>query len=107
MATTDAPLARAAVLNGSGPTASAVLVLGLSAGVLAQGGYHGPGRLVLVVAVGAAGVLALAGVRLRAAELRSPLVLAAGGLAAWAVVRGAVSPQRLSGGPLALLLAGV
>jgi hypothetical protein len=31
-----------------------VLVLGLSAGVWAQGGYHGPGRLVLVVAVSAA-----------------------------------------------------
>ena len=50
-----------------------MLVLGLSAGVWAQGGYHGPGRLVLVVAVSAAGVLALA--------------------------RGAASPQRLSGGP--------
>jgi O-Antigen ligase len=112
MATTDAQL-KTGTVNGSGPTASAVLpamhvlVLGLSAGVLAQGGYHGPGRLVLVVAVGAAGVLALVGVRLRAAELRSPLVLAAGGLAAWAVVRGAASSQRLSGGPLALLLAGV
>jgi hypothetical protein len=113
MATTDAQLAKIGTVNGSGRTASAVLpamhvlVLGLSAGVLAQGGYHGPGRLVLVVAVGAAGVLALAGIRLRAAELGSPLVLAAGGLAAWAVVRGAASPQRLSGGPLALLLAGV
>ena len=113
MATTDAQLTKTSILKGIGPTASAVfpalhvLVLGLSAGVVAQGGYHGPGRLVLVVAVGAAGFLALAGVRLRAAELRSPLVLAAGGLAAWAVVRGAASPQRLSGGPLALLLAGV
>jgi len=115
MATTDAPLARTSVLNGSGPAASGllparalhVLVLGLSAGVWAQGGYHGPGRLVLVVAVSAAGVLALAGVRLVAAELRSPLVLATAGLAAWALVRGAASPQRLSGGPLALLLAGV
>jgi hypothetical protein len=113
LATTDAQLAKTGTVNGSGPTASAVLpamhvlVLGLSAGVVAQGGYRGPGRLVLVLAVGAAGVLALAAVRLRAAELRSPIVLAAGGLAAWALVRGASSPQRLSGGPLALLLAGV
>src|SRR4051812_11530133 len=107
MATTDAPLAKAAVLNGSGPTASTVLVLGLSAGAWAQGGYHGPGRLVLVVAVGAAGVLALVGARPAAAELRSPLVLAAVGLASWSLVRGAASPQSLSGGPLALLLAGV
>jgi O-Antigen ligase len=114
MATTEAPLAKASVLNGSGPTASAVLtaramhvlVLGLSAGVWAQGGYHGPGRLVLVVAVSAAGALALVGVRPVAAELRSPFVLAAAGLAAWALVRGAASPQRLSGGPLAVLLAG-
>jgi hypothetical protein len=113
MATTDAPQAKTCPSHGSGPKASAalpamhLLVLGLSAGVVAQGGYHGPGRLVLVVAVGAAGVLALAGVRLRAAELRSPILLTAGGLAAWALVRGAASPQRLSGGPLALLLAGV
>jgi hypothetical protein len=83
-----------------------VLLLGLSAGVWAQGGYHGPGRLVLVVAVSAAGVLALVGVRPVAAELRSPLVLAAVGLATWALVRGAASPQRLSGGPPAVLLAG-
>ena len=113
MATTEAELATTGTVNGSGPTASAVLsamhvlVLGLSAGVVAQGGYRGPGRLVLVVAVGAAGVLALAGVRLRSAELRSPIVLTAGGLAAWALVRGAASSQRLSGGPLALLLVGV
>jgi hypothetical protein len=113
MATTEAELATTRTVNGSGPTASAVLsamhvlVLGLSAGVVAQGGYRGPGRLVLVVAVGAAGVLALAGVRLRSAELRSPIVLTAGGLAAWALVRGAASSQRLSGGPLALLLVGV
>jgi hypothetical protein len=84
-----------------------VLVLGLSAGVWAQGGYHGPGRVVLVVAVGAASILSLAGDRLRAEELRSPLVLTAGGLAAWALVRGAVSSQPWSGGPLALLLGGV
>jgi hypothetical protein len=113
MATTEAQLATTATVNGSGPAASTVLpamhvlVLGLSVGVVAQGGYRGPGRLVLVAAVGAAGVLALAGVRLRADELRSPLVLAAGGLAAWALVRGAASSQHLSGGPLALLLAGV
>lgn len=114
MATTEAPLAKTSVLNGSGPTSSAlltvramhVLVLGLSAGVWAQGGYHGPGRLVLVVAVSTAGVLALVGVRPVAAELRSPVVLAAAGLAMWALVRGAASPPRLSGGPLAVLLAG-
>ena len=113
MATTEAQRAKTGTVDGSGPTASAVvpamhvLVLGLSAGVVAQGGYRGPGRLVLVVAVGAAVVLALAGLRLRGAELRSPIVLAAGGLAAWALVRGAASSQRLSGGPLALALAGV
>ncbi len=114
MATTDVQPAKASVLNGSGPAASAVLtaramqvlVLGLSAGVWMQGGYHGPGRLALVVAVSAAGVLALVGARPVAVELRSPFVLAAAGLATWALVRGAVSPQRLSGGPLALLLAG-
>ncbi len=114
MATTDVQLAKASVLNGSGPAASAVLtaramqvlVLGLSAGVWMQGGYHGPGRLALVVAVSTAGVLALVGARPVAVELRSPFVLAAAGLATWALVRGAVSPQRLSGGPLALLLAG-
>jgi hypothetical protein len=115
MATTDAQLAKPGPRNGFGPKASTavsaramhVLVLGLSAGVWAQGGYHGPGRLVLVVAIGAAGVFALVGVRPVAAELRSPLVLAAAGLASWALVRGAASPQPCSGWPLALLLAGV
>ena len=71
MATTDAQLAKPGPHNGSGPKASAavsaramhLLILGLSAGVWAQGGYHGPGRLVLVVAIGAAGVFALGGVR--------------------------------------------
>ena len=114
MATTEAPLAKASVLNGSGPTASAVLtaramhvlVLGLSAGVWAQGGYHGPGRLVLVVAVSAAGV-ARPG-RRPAGCCRAEVTVRPGrrGSGAWALVRGAASPQRLSGGPLAVLLAG-
>jgi hypothetical protein len=113
MATTDAQPATTGPADGTRPQVPAalaamrVLVLGLSAGVWAQGGYHGPGRLVLVVAVGAAGVLALVRPRPGAAELRSPLVLAAAGLATWALVRGATSTQPFSGGPLVLLLAGV
>jgi hypothetical protein len=84
-----------------------LLLAGLSAGTWAQGGYHGPGRLVLVVTVGAATVLALVAARPAVAELRSPFVLAAVALAGWSLGRGATTAEPSSGWPLALLLAGV
>lgn len=87
-------------------TASAlVLVTGLSAGYLAQGGFYPVGRLPLLVALPAALALALAAHRLQRADLWSAPVLLAVAFAAWAVVRGAAGFEPSSGlGPCLLLL---
>ena len=113
MATTEAQRAKTGTVNGSGPTGSGVLpamhvlVLGLSAAWWRKAATTVPVGWCSSWLSARPASWPWPASGCGAAELRSPLVLAAGGLAAWALVRGAASPQRLSGGPLALLLAGV
>ena len=87
--------------------AGAVLLAGLAVGVLAQGGYHGPGRLAMAAVVGAAVALSVIAARPAFLDLRLVPVSAALGLAGWALVRGAWTSEHLSGVPAASLLLGV
>ena len=87
--------------------AAHTLLAGLTAATLAQGGFYPAGRLPLLVALSTAFVLALRIRPLRGSDLRTLAILAACGLAAWALVRGTLTAVPLAGTGSALLLTGV
>jgi hypothetical protein len=102
-----ATAARGGVAEFAGP----VLLAALAAGLLGQGGYAGRPRLVLAVLVGAAGLLTLplwrgpAGDAWRRRPLRA-VPVAAGLLAGWALIDGALHGDPIAGAGPALLATG-
>ena len=90
---------------GRGTLAAQLVVAGLAATALAQGGYHPPGRLPLLLALPAATVL-VSGSRVTRPSWSSAVGVAAL-LGCWALVRGAFSDDRSSGVWPALLTAAV
>jgi O-antigen ligase len=85
-------------------------VAGLAATALAQGGYHPPGRLPLLVGLPAAALLLTRTVpagRPPVVRWAGRAAAVAGLLGAWGLLRGAVSPDPSSGVPVALLMAAV
>ena len=92
----------------TGITAAQLLVAGLAAAVVAQGGYHPSGRWPLLLLVPAALVCVLPA--LLAAPRRAlldPPVLAALALASWAAVRGVATGDLTAGLPAASLAVAV
>lgn len=83
----------------------AVIAVGLALAVFLQGAYYGWAQLV-VAAVLLAGLMLLPRAPTFSRE-DLPVVLAAGGLAGWALVDGLVTHELAAGGRYALLIAGV
>jgi hypothetical protein len=86
--------------------AAPVLLVGLAAGLLGQGGYVGWLRWWVGLLVAVAAVLALGAGRDLVAELRGAPALAAGALAGWAVIDGALHGSASGGAGAAALLVG-
>ncbi|HEX7189929.1 MAG TPA: O-antigen ligase family protein [Actinomycetes bacterium] len=84
-----------------------VLVSGLAAATLAQGGYYTAGRLPLLLSLPAALVLVAMAAPDRLARVPRAPVLAVLAMAAWAVARGAVTADPLSGSGMGGLLVAV
>jgi O-antigen ligase len=88
--------------DGSGvvlPVPVLVLIATLAATVVAQGGYHLAGRMLSAALVG---VALLAGLRDQRWAGATPVLLAASGLAVWAVARAAVNGAAETAGPVVL-----
>jgi hypothetical protein len=100
---TDRPSARTSRVRASSAPAI-VLLGGLAAGLLAQGGFYGPARLPLFGATAVAVALALVAIGPSWQDVRLFPAAAATGLAAWAVLRGIGSGEPGSGLAPALLL---
>ena len=84
-----------------------VVVSGLAAATLAQGGYYTAGRLPLLLSLPAALVLVAMAAPDRVARVPRAPVLAVLAMAAWAVARGAVTADPLSGSGMGGLLVAV
>jgi len=82
-----------------------VLLGGLTAGLLAQGGFYAAGRTPVFLAVAVSFVVALVAVRPSGADLRVVAATAAVMLASWALLRGLATEDPGSGVGMATLLA--
>ena len=98
-------VATGSVLEEPSIVPAVVLLGGLTAGLLAQGGFYAAGRVPLFLAVAVSFVVALVAVRPSRADLRLVPATAAVTLAGWALLRGLPTDDPGSGIGMATLLA--